>query len=1058
MGCTGTASVIVTINPLPTITVSPSSNTICSGTNVSLTASGATTYSWTPSTGLSATTGSIVTASPTVTTTYTVTGTNTNGCINNTTVKITVSTPFADAGADNATSLTPVVIGGNPTASNGISPYTYLWTPSSGLNSTTIANPIATSTVTTTYTVTVTDAIGCSAKDSVQLFVVLSPPSQVMDTSKINFLYYGNQGQLINTSGQAIPDVKFYTNYSSPSLYFTNNSFSMVFAHIDTVAATQDTLQRIDVNFLQANPNVKVYPRGQKVSGYLNYFLPQCPNGITANGNMGLVTPNLYPNIDLIYLSNNNTLKYCFVVRPGGNTANILTKYTGASSINLNGTTNYLTINSTIGNISFIPPIAYELHLTDSTIVPTTASWVDNGAGTYSFNIGTYNHAQILLIEVGGDAQTGIRHISSPEWSQYFGGNGYDEGTGVTTDTDGNPYFTGFTASSNFPITTGVVQGSFGGNFDVYIARFGSANGASHSIVPNADKLQWATYYGGSGEDKAFGISTSGDGTTGHVFVTGYTTNGGFPKLANGSAYYQATNAGGKDAFIIRLDNKLGGAAPTLDVWATHFGGYGDDIGKCIKTDGTNFYIAGNTNSGTYSTVTCDVPYPTDNNFPKCSTYSAALGYGGGQSDGFIAKFNGSGQLIWSSFYGGTGNDTINAMSVNATTHVLTLTGITSSPGAFPLHTLTGTGVYNQGTNGGALGTTDAFVSQFNSSGTNVWCSYYGGDGDDGGYAITQDSNNNIYIAGKTSSSTPACSTTCMCAVPTTGQFPMCHPSGSYFQGTGNVGSYGGGTDGFVAKFNSSGILTWGTYYGGSTYDIITGLAMDYRDQLFFTGKTLSASPSSNLYDGTLPFSGYTWWYDQSNLQGVSDCFMGYFDATNARPWASYFGGTSKEFGNSIAVYSTAPNNEFWYITGATGSTDFHTMAFNSISDGDCCPNAYLDITSNGATDAIVARFSITGMYMMGVENISNKNTFDALVYPNPASYDVTLKLNLSEKENVNIVVYSITGQLLYTEAMGKQQGEITKQINFSAFNNGVYLLQIKTDNKMVSKKIIKHD
>jgi hypothetical protein len=125
-----------------------------------------------------------------------------------------------------------------------------------------------------------------------------------------------------------------------------------------------------------------------------------------------------------------------------------------------------------------------------------------------------------------------------------------------------------------------------------------------------------------------------------------------------------------------------------------------------------------------------------------------------------------------------------------------------------------------------------------------------------------------------------------------------------------------------------------------------------------------------------------------------------------------------------------------------------------------CCPNAYTQYNQNlpSSTEAFVTRFSITGMYMLSVQNINSIENFDALVYPNPASYNITLKLTLTERENVSIDVYSITGQLLYTEKMGKQQGEITKEIDFSKFGNALYLLQIKTDTKMITKKIIKHE
>ena len=87
-GCTNTATVNVTVNPLPVIAVSPNAPVLCNGQSVSLTASGGNSYIWSPTTGLSSGTGATVSANPTSTGTYIVTGTDLNGCSN--TANVTV--------------------------------------------------------------------------------------------------------------------------------------------------------------------------------------------------------------------------------------------------------------------------------------------------------------------------------------------------------------------------------------------------------------------------------------------------------------------------------------------------------------------------------------------------------------------------------------------------------------------------------------------------------------------------------------------------------------------------------------------------------------------------------------------------------------------------------------------------------------------------------------------------------------------------------------------------------------------------------------------------------
>ena len=157
-GCIGTKTISITVNPLPSLTVSPTSATICAGNSTSLTVSGASTYAWSPSTGLNTTTGTTVTANPTVTTTYTVTGTNSNGCLNTKTVIVTINaSPNVSVSPSN-----PAVCNGSGATLTASGATTYAWSPSTALNTTTGATVIANPTTTTTYTVTGTSS-GCSA-------------------------------------------------------------------------------------------------------------------------------------------------------------------------------------------------------------------------------------------------------------------------------------------------------------------------------------------------------------------------------------------------------------------------------------------------------------------------------------------------------------------------------------------------------------------------------------------------------------------------------------------------------------------------------------------------------------------------------------------------------------------------------------------------------------------------------------------------------------------------------------------------------------------------------
>jgi subtilisin-like proprotein convertase family protein len=189
-GCSSTAQVTVNVNFPPIITVS-SNTTICPGTTTSLTAGGASTFTWSPSTGLNSTSGASVSASPASTTTYTVVGTAQNGCTATSSVTVNVSNAL------NVTTNTPAdICSGQSVSITASGAGSFSWSPSAGLNTNTGSTVVASPSQTSTYMVIGTDG-NCSDTSFVTVTVNALP---VITASVANAICQGGS-TTISASG-----------------------------------------------------------------------------------------------------------------------------------------------------------------------------------------------------------------------------------------------------------------------------------------------------------------------------------------------------------------------------------------------------------------------------------------------------------------------------------------------------------------------------------------------------------------------------------------------------------------------------------------------------------------------------------------------------------------------------------------------------------------------------------------------------------------------------------------------------------------------------------------
>ena len=191
-GCASSDTVSVIVNPLPSA-FAGNDVAICFGDTTTLTATGGLNYSWSPTDSLSNPLNDITQAFPIITTEYIVTVTDTNGCIQSDSIVVTVNElPIGDAVAD------VTICNGDSTQLNATGGDTYVWTPITDLSDPNIADPWATSIVTTNYSVLITDINGCMDTDTVLVTVNNLP--NISAGSDIQ-ICIGDTTQLLVTGG-----------------------------------------------------------------------------------------------------------------------------------------------------------------------------------------------------------------------------------------------------------------------------------------------------------------------------------------------------------------------------------------------------------------------------------------------------------------------------------------------------------------------------------------------------------------------------------------------------------------------------------------------------------------------------------------------------------------------------------------------------------------------------------------------------------------------------------------------------------------------------------------
>ena len=390
-------------------------------------------------------------------------------------------------------------------------------------------------------------------------------------------------------------------------------------------------------------------------------------------------------------------------------------------------------------------------------------------------------------------------------------------------------------------------------------------------------------------------------------------------------------------------------------VWGTFFGGGGgDNTAKSVEVDGSgNLVVVGSTQTTAFPVL----------NAGGASFYQ---GTSAGLTDAFILKFNNSGELLWSTFYGGGGSDEATDICMDTNGNIF-ISGNTTSID-FPVLNPGGTTFYQPA----KQGISDAFVLKFNSSGELKWATYLGGLGEDTSWSICCDPTGNVFFTGYTSSA----------------DFPLMPSGAAYYDN-----SYGGAGDVFIVKCDNTGALLWSTYYGGSAEEQANAITSDEVGNIYVVGKTASSD---------FPAVSSVGYYQAAYAGGITDAFILKMNNSGVRQWATYYGGSASESANSVQC--DALGNIF--VAGNVDSPDFPTQNLTG---------AYYQSAIAGKSDAFILKFDTTdnrtwASYYGGAENelfYSNNNlTIDKCnnVYLsfNTASSELPLQESCSSEFNDN--------------------------------------------------------
>ncbi len=331
----------------------------------------------------------------------------------------------------------------------------------------------------------------------------------------------------------------------------------------------------------------------------------------------------------------------------------------------------------------------------------------------------------------------------------------------------------------------------------------------------------WTEQLGTSNDDVSQSVSADG---LGNVYISGYT-----------SGTLEGTNAGLKDAFVSKYNSS--GAL----LWSEQLGTSSNEKSWDVSADGLgNVYISGETGGDLQGT-------------------------NAGGSDAFVSKYNSSGTLLWTKQLGTSSFDYSYGVSADGLGNVY-ISGETDGD-----------------LEGSNAGSTDAFVSKYNASGTLLWTKQLGTGSAERSWDVSADGLGNVYISGFTQ---------------------------------GNLdGTSAGGFDAFVSKYNSGGTLLWTEQLGTSSTDVSLGVSADGLGNVYISGITQGSLNGTNA--------------------GLNDTFVSKYNSNGTLLWTKQLGTSSSDYSWDVSADGLGSVYISGYTSGSlegtnAGGLDAFVSKYNS--------------------------------------------------------------------------------------------------------------------------------